>query len=164
VWVTGNSVLNDPEFGIGLYGASDVVVNSNVAKNDEDGLYIGGPGTGSYDFTTSAYDPTSPFYNSTDNSIDSNTAVNNLQSGIYVDTYTSGNSLVKNVATGNGVTDVVDASSGSGTEGTANSWSKTTCVTSSPVGLCSAKTVHPGPPRRPFHPPFWPPFWSSRFH
>jgi parallel beta-helix repeat protein len=164
VWVTGNSVVNDPEFGIGLYGASNVVVSSNVAKNDEDGLYIGGPGTGAYDFTTSAYDPTSPFYNSTDNSIDSNTAVDNLQVGIYVDTYTSGNSLVKNVATGNATTDVVDASSGSGTKGTANTWSKTTCVTSSPVGLCSAKTVHPGPPRRPFHPPFWPPFWSSRFH
>jgi len=141
--VVSNVVNDDPEFGIALYGVSDASVDSNSATGDGYGLYVGGPGYGT---STSSH-----------NWVGSNTAKDNLQVGIYVDTETSANNLDRNIATGNPTEDVVDASTGSGTEGTANTWLSTTCNTSSPAGLCTS-APHQPPPHRPPHPKGPPPF------
>ena len=123
VSVIDNIVNNDLENGISLYGAAGVSVNSNFAQSDGTGVYVGGPGT----LNTI----------STGNSVDSNTAINNATYGIDLDADSSGNSMVGNLATGNGTDDVADVTTGSGTLSTANTWNATTCATSSPLGLCT---------------------------
>jgi parallel beta-helix repeat protein len=156
VSVTDNTVSNDPEFGIGLFGVSGATISSNIAQGDGYGLYVGGPG--------SAYLYNLPYYgipnvpgaqNSTDNSINSNRTTDNTQVGIYADSDTYSNTFHQNDATGNGTTDVVDVSTPGappaapvGTDGTANYWMDTTCATSSPSGLCNTPTPHGshGPP------------------
>jgi hypothetical protein len=123
VSVTGNAVANDPEFGIALYGVTGASVQLNAAHGDGDGLYVGGPGTVG---AASSHD-----------SFRLNSWTGNQQDGIFADTTTSGLAFTGNLATGNGTLDVLDASTGSGTAGTANSWIATVCSTSSPTAICS---------------------------
>jgi parallel beta-helix repeat protein len=78
--------------------------------------------------------------------------------GISADNASSANTFSKNTATGDSSTDVVDASTGTGTEGTANTWVDTTCGTSSPTGLCVGGSHHPTPPGPSVHPHGPPPF------
>ena len=147
VSVNNNTVTNDPEFGIALYGVSNASVGANNAHDDGDGLYVGGPGSVG---TTSEHD-----------SIDFNVATNDQTDGIFADTDTSADSFMGNFATGAGTSDVVDSSTGSGTAGTANTWIGTTCVSSTPNGLCSSN-FHRGFPLPPHHivPPRFP-FWHG---
>jgi len=147
VSVNNNTVTNDPEFGIALYGVSNASVGANNAHDDGDGLYVGGPGSVG---TTSEHD-----------SIDFNVATNDQTDGIFADTDTSADFFMGNFATGAGTSDVVDSSTGTGTAGTANTWVGTTCVSSTPNGLCSS-SFHRGFPLPPHHivPPRFP-FWHG---
>ena len=70
-----------------------------------------------------------------------NTSTNNALDGILYGAATNANTISGNTATGNntavaGAFDCQDLSHGSGTAGTANSWSSNTGNTSSPPGLC----------------------------
>jgi hypothetical protein len=133
VSLTGNTVANDPEFGIALYGVTGAAVQLNAAHGDGDGLYVGGPGTVG---AASSHD-----------SFSLNSWTGNQQDGIFADTATSGLAFTGNLATGNGTLDVLDASTGSGTAGTANSWVATVCSTSSPTAICKHGGFHgPLPP------------------
>jgi hypothetical protein len=56
--------------------------------------------------------------------------------GVTADSTSTGSVLKLITASGNGTMDVQDDSTGGGTAGTANTWKKNTCGTSSPSGLC----------------------------
>jgi parallel beta-helix repeat protein len=75
--------------------------------------------------------------NSTNNTIDHNESANNDGDGIFVDSASTGNVFDRNRLTGNGNFDAEDLSTGSGTAGTGNTWTKNKGKTSSPPGLVS---------------------------
>ena len=129
VVVGSNVVTGNPEFGIGLFGASQTSVSSNELSNNGYGIYVGGPGS------ANAYYGVASALNSSKNSITANTSDKNIV-GIYVDTEASANSLLLNTALSNTRTDVVDATTGRGTAGTSDTWLLTTCSTSTPNGIC----------------------------
>lgn len=87
--------------------------------------------TVAYDTVPSPVPPTI-----TDNRIEKNKAQRLSGNGISVSAGSADNSFDKNQFRHNSETDAVDESSGSGTDGTANTWTNNKCDTSSPVGLC----------------------------
>ena len=64
-----------------------------------------------------------------------NTANSNSGDGIDVDSDSAGNTFIRNTALKNRAFDLADASSGSGTDGTANTWTDNMAVKTSPAGL-----------------------------
>ena len=108
VTVSSNVVTGNPEFGIGLFGASQTSVNSNQVSGNGYGIYVGGPGS------ANAYYGVASALNSTKNSIEANSSNRNIV-GIYVDTEASANTLLLNTALSNSRTDVVDSTTGRGT-------------------------------------------------
>jgi hypothetical protein len=80
--------------------------------------------------------------NAADNSLVNSTIYNNphfdknLGDGIHMDMLNSRNVVQGNSMRGNGGYDAHDESTGTGTAGTANTWVKNSCATSSPAGLC----------------------------
>ncbi|MGH8994774.1 MAG: NosD domain-containing protein [Acidimicrobiales bacterium] len=137
--VHNNAAANDPEYGLALLAVTNADLRSNESSNDGYGIYVGGPGNGGS--------------SSTNNAFNSNEADSNSQVGIYVDTETSDNTFTKNVAQSNTTVDVNDASTGSGTSGTANTWDKTVCSTSTPSGICASNRHGPLPPFHHFYGP-----------
>lgn len=65
-----------------------------------------------------------------------NTLRNNGVDGIYFGPVTNGNQIRSNTASGNVNFDCEDDSSGSGTSGTANTWTNNNGVTDDPNGIC----------------------------
>lgn len=116
--VSGNTANHNTGDGIALLnGASSNTISGNSGDNN------GGNGL----------ELTNP--DSNDNTISLNKFLNNVGAGIFVHSECSGNTITKNTATGNGFYDLFDASSGGGTDGTANFWSQNTANTRSPAGL-----------------------------
>jgi hypothetical protein len=152
VTLSHNETDNDPDFGIALFGVSGATLSSNEGSGDGYGMYVGGPGT------ESEIDP-SLAESSTDNAFSANETLKS-QVGIFADTDTGWNTFTKNVASGNSSDDLFDGSTGTGTEGTANSWVKSTCTTSSPAGLC-ASGKHGNPTPAPPHHHYGP---RPKFH
>jgi parallel beta-helix repeat protein len=123
--VEGNTLMSDPGDGLALYGSSNLTVSGNTANKSYDGIYIGGPGTS--------------VSNSTSNTVTSNATNNNTNDGIHADADTSGNTFSSNRAKSDINFDFQDASTGTGTAGTANTWTSDVChpaIDSSPEGLC----------------------------
>ncbi len=123
--VEDNMLMDDPGGGLALWGAENLTVSGNTADGNYDGIYVGGPG--------------SVNASSTGNTVESNTASNNSDDGILADTDTSGNRFTSNTAASNLYYDFQDASTGSGTAHTDNTWSMDSCTPardSSPEGLC----------------------------
>jgi parallel beta-helix repeat protein len=123
--VEHSTMKNDPGDGLALYGSSNLTIESNKAKGDYDGFYIGGPGSVGND--------------SDGNTVSSNKTSHNTQDGMYVDTDTSGNTFTSNIAKVDADYDYQDFSTGSGTAGTANTWTSDVChpaADSTPTGLC----------------------------
>jgi hypothetical protein len=125
--VTGNGARGDAESGIALYGTTGADVLLNTAVVNHDGIYVGGPGT--------------VVGHSSANIVNGNNVLLNHHDGILADTVTtdSGNTFNDNRARSNAVEQVVDASIGAGTAGTANTWTANKCrhgAHSSPPGLC----------------------------
>ena len=120
VTVSDNTVSGNAEHGISLLGVSNATVSHNITNKDlDDGIYVGAPGS------------VNPGGSSND-TISSNTAKKNGQSGIVADSDTSGNSFSGNIAKNNTQPDLVDL-------GTGNTWSGNTCTPagdSNPSGLC----------------------------
>ncbi len=65
-----------------------------------------------------------------------NTLRNNGVDGIYFGPVTNGNQIRSNTASGNVNLDCEDDSTGSGTSGTANTWTRNNGVTDDPNGIC----------------------------
>lgn len=105
--------------GILLFDAGTVQLTDNRSNQNDTGIYVTG-------VTNSTF---------TDN-LTNQSSFN----GIYVDTNATGNTFQSNSAHGtvSGPLnyDIEDDSTGSGTQGTANTWQSNSCKTSSPAGLC----------------------------
>ena len=121
-----NDVTNaDQGDGIALYGVAHMVVSTNKAKTDYNGIYIGGPG--------------SAVGSSTHNTVSSNKVSGESIDGIYADTDTSANTFHSNTGKNDLDYSYQDFTTGSKTAGTANTWTTNVCVPagdSSPEGLC----------------------------
>lgn len=76
-------------------------------------------------------------YYSSGNTIYHNLSMNNNGDGIYVDPNSTNNTFTQNNLNGNTNFDAQDTSTGSGTDGTANTWTNNRGATSSPPGLVS---------------------------
>jgi nitrous oxidase accessory protein NosD len=135
VLISDNTASADPEFGIALLGAAHASVDANTLDGDGVGLF-GADGTGLSTAGTYASDDLVTFNTIQDSDLD----------GIFFYPGVSGLTLLGNTALGtlagpDSGPDVYDASTGGGTEGTANYWIDNACSTSSPAGLCT--TSHP---------------------
>ncbi len=123
--VQGNTFTSDPGDGLALYGSSNLTVSGNTSTVSFDGIYIGGPGTS--------------VASSTQNTVSSNKVNSNTNDGIHADADTSMNTFSSNTAKSNINFDFQDASTGTATAGTANTWTGDIChpaLDSSPEGLC----------------------------
>lgn len=123
--IESDTMKSDPGDGVALYGVSNMTVKSNKAKNDLDGIYIGGPG--------------SVGANSTANTVKLNKVSNNSGDGIYADTDALSNSFTSNTGKNDLNYSYQDFSVGAHTAGTANTWTTNSCTPagdSSPEGLC----------------------------
>jgi parallel beta-helix repeat protein len=76
------------------------------------------------------------------NTASNNTAKGNFQDGIFTFDSTA-NTFKKNLLQGNSFYDAEDWSTGSGTAGTANTWTGNKCALGSPAGLCAAPATQP---------------------
>jgi parallel beta-helix repeat protein len=126
--VSENHYGGDPNNGTGagilLFqpGAGDVDVDNNDASANDDGIVLD---------------------DADGESIDNNDSHDNvLFDGIFVDENSANNSLKNNTALDNAALDCEDASTGSGTAGTANSWKNDTGETQDPPGICRPPRGH----------------------
>jgi parallel beta-helix repeat protein len=130
--VEGNRSFNNTFNGIGLVNADHNEIEDNkVSFNGFDGINVG----------SDPNDPNAVPGTATGNVIRGNEATLNGRAGIFLESTATGNTVTKNrlrnnntksLATG---ADAVDLSTGTGTAGTANSWTKNEFGTSIPAGL-----------------------------
>jgi parallel beta-helix repeat protein len=118
--VSGNTALNNSGDGFTLNGVTQSTVTANTASgNGGDGIHLVG---------------------ATNNTLFFNTADNNANDGFDVDVNSTDNVFIANTATGNNTSlgtgvDLFDASTGTGTAGTANTWFDNTAHTANLAGL-----------------------------
>jgi parallel beta-helix repeat protein len=130
VTVNNNSVhdSNGPNAGIIMFNATGCTITNNTISACGDGIWLAA--------------------GDTNNRINANTISTSSVDGIVIADYdptktngigttstSSGNTISSNKATGSGSLDALDVSTGSGTAGTANTWSGNTFKTKSPGGL-----------------------------
>jgi parallel beta-helix repeat protein len=120
--VKGNTIDSNPGEGITLFGTMSVNARGNTIRNNYIGLYLT---SGSTATTANA------------NTVQRNTVSSSANDGIFADANTGGNSFTRNTIQLDGTFDAQDQSIGSGTAGTANTWTADTCTTSDPSGLCT---------------------------
>ena len=101
--VSGNDVENNGGDGIVLNGTTGSIFAANTLKNNAVGIHLVG---------------------SSSNEMIGNVADNNKAVGILLDANSTGNTVTENTALGNGVFDAEDLSTGTGTAGTANLWTR----------------------------------------
>jgi parallel beta-helix repeat protein len=127
VSITGNTVTGGANNGISLFSTTNATVSNNTTSNNRgDGIYVGGPGS-------------TQTGNASDNTVSNNTSSKNGQDGILADTDSSANTFSGNILKKDVRYDIEDLSTGTGSGGTANTWSGGTCKPmndSSPSGLC----------------------------
>jgi|GEM_PF-3527463 parallel beta-helix repeat protein len=139
--VRENTVSYNTGHGIVLTGMVRSEVKHNIVNhNGGDGIRQLEGGNNHYDDNTAdmnAANGISICYDAQDDLVEKNQANSNGQAGISI----CNDSVIritvkKNVMLGNPI-DAIDTSIGSGTLGTANTWSRNTCITSQPAGLCN---------------------------
>lgn len=147
-FIANNANGNDESFGV-VSSSSNTFIGNNASDNDfccsGVGFYIQ---AGSDDNTlirnTADGNPMYGFWltGSDNNIFTGNKANNNGINGFYLTGVSDNNILTRNTANNNGLYGYYDASSGSGTAGTANFYKSDTCTGnsggSSPPGLCAA--------------------------
>jgi len=117
---TGATIKNNSSTGNLLDGIvllssdNNTITNNTVKQNQEDGIAL---------------------FNSHNNQITSNTSLSNGADGIYLDPNSKGNTISKNTLRQNLEFDARDDSTGSGTAGTANTWSHNKGDSSNPNDL-----------------------------
>jgi hypothetical protein len=143
VHVTGNAIQGGAASGIrvtDLFGATPpigLVISGNTVRSRLNGIRYSG--------------------NSTSGTITHNTVTANSNDGILIESGNSGLAIDSNVATGSATFDCEDDTTGSGTAGTANTWTDNAGVTQRPVGICqtpaSTTTLSVTPPNPSFGQP-----------
>ena len=123
VKVTGNTVENNGGDGVGLDGTSNIIVAANVLNNNAVGIHLS--------LSSTRYQRAHNILgillvSSSSNQMIGNVADNNKAVGILLDAKSTGNTVTENTALGNGVFDAEDLSTGTGTAGTANIWTRNT--------------------------------------
>ena len=124
----GNIALNNGSAGYSLVVAS-ATIKCNIASNNAgDGFTIQqvSHSTISGNSATKNQGDGIHLEGVVNDTVSDNMAKNNGNDGFDVDSASSGNSFSQNTAFGNTVDDLFDASTGSGTAGTANTWSHNT--------------------------------------
>ncbi len=120
--VSGNTANADSGNGFSLFGSAGVSLHNNHGTADGDGYYLGAG------FVTAAP--------ATGNSVLSNSAASSTVDGSFADATSSGNIIKSNALSLSGAFDAADASTGTGTAGTNNTYHTNNCTTSNPPGLC----------------------------
>lgn len=121
------------DIGCTAPGAPLPVENNRIYRNTIDNSGDTGISLANFDEATLATTPNN-------NDIEKNDVSNSANDGIHVFVFgsenPSDNLFDKNEIETSGGTDAVDDTTGAGTAGTANTWDKNECATSSPAGLC----------------------------
>ncbi len=118
--VVGNTVSSCADAGIRVrFGAVNFYVYTNTVSGNGDGIAVED--------------------NSTHNTVRQNISTNNTNDGFFADTDSSQNLFFRNTANGNANRDCEDISTGSGTAGTANTWTRNKGMTASPTGICTPR-------------------------
>src|SRR5205823_3195973 len=113
--VNNNGAVGSTFDGITVDTSNGVGIHNNRSLNNDQGI-------GVY-MTMSAM-------------LDNNQAKDNRSNGFFAFSDTSGNTFQNDHASGSGMFDCRDDSTGPGTAGTANFWLSDTGATSSPPGIC----------------------------
>ena len=116
-----DNTITEAYYGIRLIGVTKATVSGNTLNFNGNGLGVFGGGA---------------------NTPSNNTAKGNFQNGIFTFDSTA-NAFKKNLLQGNSFYDAEDWSTGSGTVGTANTWTGNKCDSSNQVGLCAAPAMRP---------------------
>jgi parallel beta-helix repeat protein len=128
---------NNLEAGFLLFGAGMSITNNTARNNTYDGFLLFSVSSSTFSGNTSDGNHGDGIHliSSYLNTLSHNTADSNRNDGIDLDVISISNTVSNNTALGNSVDDLFDASTGSGTAGTANTWTRNTAHTRSPAGL-----------------------------
>jgi len=143
VTVSGNTANTEKEYGIGLLDATSATVSGNTTSSGSgEGIYVGDNPYTVNQVTGAASGIAANTGASTANVVSDNTAKSNKLDGILADILAqdSGNTFTGNILTSNHRYDAEDLSTGSGTGGTANTWSGNACTPAadgSPEATCT---------------------------
>jgi uncharacterized repeat protein (TIGR02543 family) len=133
--------------GGGAFFASGVEFNSDSYPVDSPQItnnVISGFGEGVLGYGGSGHHYTAPSgFLISDNAISEGIVGVDIEN---IDGAPSAGTVTENTMSSNFLYDCADASSGSGTDGTANTWTLNDASTSNPAGLCATNTVTPGAP------------------
>jgi parallel beta-helix repeat protein len=128
--------------GILLFNAAPTTVVANTATQNDVGILVSGT-KGATLFNNNLADSTFDGIELRDGTtytvVSSNHSRDNQLDGIYIDATATNNTITENVLMQNGNLDAEDLSTGQGTAGTANTWSKNKFKTSSPSDLSESK-------------------------
>ena len=146
--VENNKVLQNGSNGIEVFGTSGVISvdgtttgakvsgNNDVENNGGDGIVFNGT-TGSIIAGNTLKNNAVGIHlvGTSSNQMIGNVAENNKTEGFLLDANSTGNTVTENTAKFNGVFDAEDLSTGTGTAGTANLWTRNSIGTANPPGL-----------------------------
>jgi parallel beta-helix repeat protein len=147
VTVSGNRVSHN-DYGIFAgFVTGVVIVHNHVSASTFDGILLDAVTHGRIDHNVTDHNGSGQpgqggilLFNSTNNVVDHNVSNHNNGDGIVVDSTSSNNTLSHNHMTGNTLFDAEDDSTGTGTGGTANTWTDNECNTDNRGGaLCTSK-------------------------
>jgi parallel beta-helix repeat protein len=141
--ITDNNVSGSTYFGIALdiisTGDSNDTVKDNVSNhNTGDGIDLFGAANSTVNGNTTSSNGGNGIMldqGSTHNTVNNNVSKSNAGIGILMTAATSSNSITNNTLLNNIVFDAEDLSVGTGTGGTANTWTNNTTGTKNPGGL-----------------------------
>jgi parallel beta-helix repeat protein len=143
--ISNNSASGSTFYGIALdsAGGSGVtgatVSNNSCGSNLGDGINVANTSGSTFSNNSTSSNSGNGFVlyaNDTNNKITQTSSKSNQGYGVWVeDSTSSGNTFSQNTFTKNTLTDAFDQSSGTGTAGTANTWSGNTIGTKNPSGL-----------------------------
>lgn len=124
--------------GILLFNAAPTTVVANTATQNDVGILVSGTKGATLfnnDLSDSTFDGIELRDGTTYTVVSSNHSHDNQLDGIYIDATAMNNTITRNVLMQDGNLDAEDLSTGTGTAGTANTWSKNALTTSSPSSL-----------------------------
>jgi parallel beta-helix repeat protein len=133
-----NNKVHDNDTGIYAYASPNTTVEKNaVVRSTYDGITVDtSNGTQVQHNKTQQNDQGIGVYTTTNAMLDHNQARDNGSNGFFAYFDTSNNTFQDNSASGSGLYDCRDDSSGTGTAFTANFWLNDKGETSSPAGIC----------------------------
>jgi parallel beta-helix repeat protein len=134
-----NNKVHDNDTGIYAYVSATTVEKNAVVRSTYDGITVDtSQGAQVQHNKTEQNDQGIGVYGTMNAMLDNNQAKDNGSNGFFADSGTSSNTFQDNKASGSGLFDCRDDSTGTGTAGTANSWLNDMGQTSMPTGICQA--------------------------